>query len=302
MDLVSGPDVGGGFLFQLTVESRGPVGRFTVHVQEGGIDGGDPPVSSPAAAGFHRAEGMCPLGGRTCWHLEYEAPLSEAMRVRFAYNRLRFVIRPMLEQRTGGRPVPFAAGLTETLRRVKGPLASQGIPWIIGGSAAPTLLGAPLAPLDLDLGTTQEGVVAIAEALSEYLIEPAARSRWATGPPRWAARAFVGTLQEGLRVEWAEALPAAPSPSVPDLEWGSETLAHPVWARVEGEEIPVVPPEYALVKYFAGGRSDRVEPMLSLVARRGPDWTLLDRLLSVGGLAQERGASLRERLRARSST
>lgn len=298
MDLVSGPDVGGGFLFQLTVDASGALGRYVVHVQEGGIDGGEPPVASPATLGFTVASGMCPLGGRACWHREFELDRAEAMRVRFAYNRLRFVIRPMLEQRATGRPVPFQAGVTETVRRLKGSLAAQKIPWVIGGSAAPALLGASLAPLDLDLGTTREGVGAIAEALSEFLIEPAARTRWGTGPPRWAGRAFVGTFQEGLPVEWAEVSAGEEPATASALEWTTEALARPVVAHLGDEELPVVAPEYALVKYLATGRGDRLDPTVALVGRRGPDWDLLGRLLSRVDVPEGRKTSLLERLRA----
>ncbi len=287
MDLVSGPDVGGGFLFQLTSEPLGPMRRFTIHVQEGGLDGGEPPVAGPSALGFERASGMCPLGGRVCWHRELELPAEEAMRVRFAYNRLRFVIRPLLEQKAAGRPVPFAAGLAETVRRIAAPLKAAGIPWVIGGSAAPALLGAETAPRDLDLATTGEGVRVMAESLAEFLIEPAARTRWHAGPVRWAARAFVGTFQDGLPVEWAEALPAGTALPAGELEWTEETLAHPLTARVGDEEVPVAPPEYALVKSLVTGRKDRLSVLLRLIERRGPNLPLLDRLLTAAAIPPE---------------
>lgn len=296
MDLVSGPDVGGGFLFQLTVEPDEPLSKFTVHAQEGGIDGGELPAGSPESIGFERVSRPCSIGGRHCWHREYELTPDRQLQARFAYNRLRFVVGPMIRQHRPETPVPFLEGLRETLKRVSGPLQERGTPWMVGGSAAPYLLGAEVAPRDLDLSTTREGVTVIAAALGDMLVDPEARLRWGTGPPRWGGRAFVGTFRDGLTVEWGEAATATASSGPGSFEWSSEGLARAIPARFEDWEVPVAPPEISLVKAAVAKRADRVEAIAPLVRKRGPSWSLLNRLFDEWGASGELRASLTARL------
>lgn len=280
MDVVSGPDVGGGFLFHLTQSPAGARTTYVVHAQDGGLDGGDPPPAGPSALGFAPAEGMCPLGGRACWHRESVADPTALLRVRFAYNRLRFVARPLLEIAAGRRPVSYEAGLKETIHRVVPRAASSGIPWVIGGSAAPALLGASVAPNDLDLGTTRDGVDVIAAALEEYLIDAPAERSWGPGPPRRTARAFVGTFQDGLKVEWGERLRDDVGSTPELLEWTSVGSDHATLARFEQVEVPVVPPEFALVKAVALGRWETARAVARLVRARGLDGPLLTSILA----------------------
>ena len=296
MDLVSGPDVGGGFLFQLTVEPAEPLARFTVHAQEGSIDGGEPTAGSPESIGFERVSRPCSIGGRQCWHREYELPADRQLLARFAYNRLRFVIGPMIRQHQPGTAVPFVAGLRETLKRITGPLRDRGTPWMVGGSAAPYLLGAEVGPRDLDLSTTREGVGILAEALGDMLVDPEARLRRGTGPPRWWARAFVGTFKDGLTVEWGEAATAGENPGPGSFEWSTEGLSGAIAARFEEWEVPVAPPEASLVKAALADRADRVHAIAALVRRRGPSWELLDRLFDESGAPEVLRTSVRARL------
>lgn len=273
MELVSGPDVGGGFLFQLTVEPAEPFAKYTMHAQEGGLDGGSRPAGSPELVGFSPPASPCPLGGRQCAHREFEVPPDAALRARFAYNRLRFVIGAMVAQRAGRKPAPFEAGLAETLPRIVRALGPAGVPWIVGGSAGARLLGAQIDPVDLDLATDRRGVDLIGEALSEYLIEPASRTRWGEGVVRWGGRAFVGTFQDGLCVEWAEATPE-PRPAA-SAEWTSAVLHHPIIVEWKGSPVPVTSPEFGLVRSASGGRPERVTAYLELLRGLGTDRSLL---------------------------
>jgi Aminoglycoside-2''-adenylyltransferase len=295
MELVSGPDLGGGFLFQLTAAPDGAETVYTVHAQEGGIDGGEAPAGSPAGLGFAEAVPPCPLGGRHCWHREFVVTDPDPLRIRFAYNRMRFVIGPMLRQRQPGSHVPFAAGLRETLARIAAPLNEAGVPWWVGGSAGLALLGAPVEPRDLDLATTRTGVHLMADALADALIEPEARTRWAGGPSRWAARAFVGTLRDGLRVEWAEPV-AAPDPPGPAIEWSAARFEGLETVRVEGHSVPVAPPEVPLVAAVLADRADRVGSIAELYRSRPVHWALVDRLVEEAGGTVAVRATLRRRL------
>jgi hypothetical protein len=273
MELVSGPDVGGGFLFQLTVELGEPFTRYTIHAQEGGIDGGSRPAGSPELVGFSSPATPCAIGGRQCAHREFEVPPDAALRARFAYNRLRFVIGAMVAQRAGRKPAPFEAGLAETLPRIVHALGPAGVPWIVGGSAGARLLGAELDPIDLDLATDRRGVDLIGEALAEFLIEPAGRTRWGEGAVRWGGRAFVGTFQDGICVDWAEATPD-PRPAASG-EWTSAMLLHPIIVEWKGSPVPVTSPEFGLVRSASAGRPERVTAYLELLRRLGIDRSLL---------------------------
>ena len=279
MELVSGPDVGGGFLFQLTSEAAGELTRFTTHIQEGGIDGGEPTAGSPETIGFKVSERPCAIGGRHCWHREVESPTSHALRARFAYNRLRFVIGPMIRQHEPSVAVPFASGVREVARRIAAPLDAAHQAWMIGGSAAPALWGAAVEPRDLDLSTTREGVEVIAEALGEYLIEPPGRSRWGPGAARWGARAFVGTFKDGLRVEWAEATPDGDAAPGPGAEWSEGVLSQALRTPLDEWLVPVAAPEFGLVKSLLRADDSRTAAILELTRTRGLDRRLVDRLV-----------------------
>lgn len=286
-EMVSGPDLGGGFLHQLTTQGTGPASLFIHHVQLGGADAGGPPVGDPVPFGFSPAPAMCPFGGRQCWHREYLLDGADVAHVRAAYNRWRFVASTLLAQRYrhGHRPIATAvAGLVDTL----GPdLEHQGLPWYIGGSAGLWIRGIDLEPMDIDIGTDCSGARRIAERLGPFLIEPFARTRWSEGGERWGARAFLGTLQEGMLVEWSTS-PSATSPRGSGREWaiaeGEFAIESIEWA---GRRVPVSPAEFALVRCAERERWDRVTEIADRLSHAAWDHTRLARLLADGTLSSD---------------
>src|SRR5579863_3734953 len=111
VEMLSGPDMGGGFLYQLTSNAEQEPARFVVHVQDGGPDAGGPPRGSPEPFGYFHPAKYCDFGGPRCWHREFDLPSTEVGRVRAAYNRTRFVMEAMLAQVYGGETVPVEDGL-----------------------------------------------------------------------------------------------------------------------------------------------------------------------------------------------
>ncbi len=282
-EMLSGPDLGGGYLHQLSRDRRDDGVRFTYHAQEGGPDAQGPPRGPLGPLGFALPETPCPFGGRYCWHREFALPESESASVRRAYNRWRFVSGLLLEQRYGSAPVPIEAALREISARVLGRLEEEGVPYWIGGSTAAYLQGVPVAPHGIALGTSRAGVDAIGAALGESLIEPVAPTRW-DGNLRHGARAFVGTLVDGVRVEWA-----APSLAAPGVggarEWSFAPDRVPtVTIERDGRRLRVSRLEFALVRAVERGDLARAR---AIAARLGPaatDRPLLDELLGDGRL------------------
>lgn len=277
-EMFSGPDLGGGLLHQLTLDrDEGRVG-FTFHAQDGGIDAGGPALGSPEAFGYATTPVACDFGGPRCWHRQFALPERESPRVRAAYNRMRFVMAPMLEQCYAGRAPALDAALEEIATRLSDPARGSPVPWYVGGSTAARLLGAKIVPMDIDLGTTRDGIDRIAAGISEYLIEPAAPTSWPRIGKVYAARAFVGTPKEGARVEWAHR-PLDPADA--EHEWSGElsvVRTEPVEFR--GFTIRATRPEYALLRAAEAGRHDRIEPLVETIRSRGPERGLLNRLLA----------------------
>ena len=274
--MISGPDLGGGYLHQLSRESGKEVASFTYHAQEGGQDAGGPALGPLDVFGFTHPQSPCQFGGPRCWHRRFELPAEETLRVRVAYNRWRFTLSAALEQRYGGRPVAFDAAIAEIASRVAGPMAAEGIPWFVGGSSAARLQGVPLDPRDIDLGTSPAGVRRIAELVSEYLIEPLGPTEWAGSRRIFGARAFVGTMRDGSRVEWG--IPLDPPA---DPEFGDGTvLPKTVSIRVGGTPVRVTRLEYALVRAAAQGEHARVGPIAWALRTSGPDRELFDTLVA----------------------
>lgn len=291
--MVSGPDLGGGFLFQLTADPSGPIARFTFHAQDGGSDAGGPPPGDPSPFGWRRSEEMCPLGGRVCWHRVFELPLEETPRVRAAYNRTRFTMEAALGQRYGGGTPPVSQALALVADRLGPALASQGIPWWVGGSAGLLVRGAPIAPRDIDLGTSREGVAAIGGLLEEFLIEPVAPTTRADGTRVVGARAFVGTLRDGVRVEWAVDEADPPEEGAPD-EWAAPPRGRaPELVEWEGRKVPVSRPEFALVRSAIRRDAAHLAAAAGAVRRAGADVELLEALLRRPGLSEGARESVR---------
>ena len=291
-EMISGPDLGGGFLHQLSFDPGEEATTFTFHAQDGGSDAGGPPKGPLDPFGFKKTTVPCMFGGPRCWHRRFVLPRSEALRVRQAYNRHRFVLAAMVDQVYVGANVPVESGLEEVVACLAGPLASEGVDWYVGGSTAAFLLGARIRPRDLDLGTTRLGVDRIASRLAEYLIEPLAPTDWPKGGIVRGARAFVGTLAEGLRVEWA--VPLDPARGGFDEEWGG----HPEEVRLEtitvaGRKVRVSRPEYALVRAAEKGDLAHRERILELLRHLGTDRELLSAVIERSSLPP----SERDRLR-----
>jgi len=293
MELVSGPDVGGGYLFQLTVEPAAGGARFRMHAQEGGLDGGAGRAGNPGVAGLRPADRPCPVGGRSCWHADIEGAPDDAPRIRFAYNRLRFVLPVLVAQRRGERPVPFREGLGTVVDRIGARLEADGIPWMVGGSAAAAVAGASVVPRDIDLSCAPEGVERIAQALEEFVTIPPGNRPAAGSDRRWAGRAFVGSLTEGIAVEWG-LWADGPEPSDPLGEWRESTVRAAERWPWEGRTVPCAPPEFALLK-AARERTDRGPALEALLLRTGVDRALLVELLDRSGISPH----LRTRLEGR---
>jgi hypothetical protein len=293
-ELLSGPDLGAGYLHQLSIDREEERTTFTYHAQDGGADANGPPKGPLDVFGFVHPPSSCMFGGPRCWHRRFLLPFSETSRVRHAYNRNRFVLATMLEQVYDHRPAAVAASLAEVVDKIAAPLGRDRIDWYVGGSAAAWLLGASVVPHDLDLGTTREGVDRIASLLAEYLIEPLAPTDWPAAGIVRGARAFVGTFQEGTRVEWA--VPIEPRSPLKFEEWGGRTeTVRLTEASFRGHSIRVTRPEYALVRAFEQHRPSDAEAIAGVVRRLGPDGELLDVLLARTHLtAPERKAIRRQ--------
>ncbi len=291
-EMLSGPDLGAGFLHQLSVDRDGERTTFTFHAQDGGADANGPPLGPLDRFGSVHPPSPCMFGGPRCWHRRFLLPFTEAPAVRQAYNRYRFVLATVMEQEYRGRPAAFDAGVKEVVARLAGPLAAEGVEWYIGGSDAARLLGARVAPHDLDLGTTRAGVDRIAALLREYLTEPLAPTDWPVSGIVRGARAFVGTFQDGIRVEWS--VPLEPSEPRPLEEWsGRPGVARLLPVVVGDTTVRVTRPEYALVR--AAERGDRAgrTALADAVRRLGVDRELLEVLLERSSLPPAERAAVR---------
>jgi hypothetical protein len=270
-EMLSGPDLGAGFLHQLTTDRDGDRSTFTFHAQDGGQDANGPPKGPLDALGFVHPPSPCPFGGPRCWHRRFLLPFSETARVRPCYNRNRFVLQTMVDQVYDGAAVAVASSLDE----VTGRLAAAGIgedDWLVGGSAGAWLLGAPVTPRDIDLAVRRAVVDRVGVALTEYLIEPTATTDWPGVGIVRGARAFVGTFVAGARVEWAVPL----EPEAPPSEWNLDSTGA-VRVRVErgGRTFDVARPEAALARAARKGRRDVAE-FAGWLRSYGPDRALLE--------------------------
>lgn len=291
-ELVSGPDLGAGYLHQLSRDREGDTGTFTYHAQDGGTDANGPPIGPLAPLGYVHPPTPCMFGGPRCWHRRFLLPFDETPRVRQAYNRSRFVLETMLAQAHQGAPVAVEEGIRELVGRIAAPLGREGIEWYLGGSAAAWLLGSGVRPDDLDLGTSRDGVDRVAELLREFLIEPIAPTDWPGRGIVRGARAFLGSFRAGVRVEWA--VPIEPGEPLRFGEWtGRPGIARLETASFEGTPVPVSRPEYALVRAAERGRAERAHRLAEFVRARGVDAPLIEALLARSSLS----AAARDELR-----
>lgn len=294
-EMLSGPDLGAGYLHQLSLDRDDARTTFTYHAQEGGADANGPPKGPLDVFGFVHPPSPCMFGGPRCWHRRFLAPFSETVRVRRAYNRYRFVLETMLNQAYDGVPAGIPAALEEVVGRISAPLVKDRIDFYVGGSTAAWLLGAAVSPRDIDLGTTRAGVDQIAGLLGEYLIEPLAPTDWPTVGIVRGARAFVGTFQAGARVEWS--VPIEPRAPLPFDEWSSGAGGvRLVDATFQGHRLRVSRPEYALVRALEKHRTTDAEALQGFVRRLGPDGELLDALLARSGLSTSHRRTTRQQV------
>ena len=293
-ELLSGPDLGAGYLHQLSLDRDGERTSITYHAQDGGADANGPPKGPLDVFGFVHPLTPCMFGGPRCWHRRFLLTFQDVPRARQAYNRNRFVLQTMVDQVYDSVPARIDASLEEVVRRVATPLAQDHLDWYIGGSTAAWLLGARIAPHDLDLGTTRAGVDRIARLLAEYLVEPIAATDWPGVGIVRGARAFVGTFQEGARVEWS--VPIEPRAPVPFDEWGGKVEGVRLTdASFEGRMLRVTRPEYALVRAYEKDREVDGAAIGEVVRRLGPDGVLLDALLARSRLSASRRQEVRRR-------
>lgn len=277
-EMLSGPDLGAGYLHQLSTDRDGDRTTFTYHAQTGGPDANGPPKGPLDAFGFVYPPSPCQFGGPRCWHRRFLLPFAETPKVRQCYNRNRFVLQTMLDQVYAGAPVAVEAAFGEVVERLARTGGLDEDEWYVGGSAAAWLLGAPIAPRDIDLGTSRAGVDRMGVLLADYLIEPVSTTDWPKPGIVRGARAFVGTFAAGARVEWAVPLEL---PSDPPLgEWsGRPGVARLLSTAFRGRSVHVSRPEYALVRAAEERAVDRVGAIGELVQRLGPDRELLGVLL-----------------------
>jgi hypothetical protein len=294
-EMLSGPDLGGGFLHQLSLDREDELTTFTFHAQDGGSDAGGPAKGPLDVFGYVHPATPCMFGGAGCWHRRFLLPSAEAPRVRRAYNRSRFVLDAMMGQAYDGAPAAVRPGLSEVVRRIAPALEAEGVEWFVGGSVSAWLQGAAVVPRDLDLGTTRVGVDRIAALLGEYLIEPEAPTDWPGRGIVQAARAFVGTFKEGIRVEWAA--PIGEHEARPLEEWsGRPGVARLEVVPFEGRSVRVSRAEYALVRAAEKGDRARVSQIVAVIRPRGPDDELLEALLAHSTLSAADREALEEQV------
>jgi hypothetical protein len=281
-EMLSGPDLGGGYLHQLSFD-RGDATTFTFHAQEGGQDAGGPPPGPLDPLGFAHPTRPCLFGGPRCWHRRFLLPLDAAPGVRRCYNRTRFVFETMLAQLYRGTTADLATGLREVVGRVGPALEAEGIEWYLGGSTAARLLGADVAPRDIDLGTTRAGVDRIGALLEAYLIEPVAATETAGRRIVRGGRAFVGTFANGIRVEWAVPIDRPAQPGAEEFG-GVEGSTRTLPGSFEGRSVRLSRPEYGLVRAAEHGRTDHSAALTRLLRTIGPDRELLTTLLDRSSL------------------
>ena len=165
-EMLSGPDLGGGFLHQLTTDRDGERTTFTYHAQDGGQDANGPPKGPLDALGFVHPAEPCPFGGPRCWHRRFLLPFSETARVRPCYNRHRFVLQTVIDQLYAGAPVDSEAALSEVIERFR---ADPGIGpdrwWAVGRTAA-WLRGAGPPPPCVELRASREAIDRLAAPLA----------------------------------------------------------------------------------------------------------------------------------------
>jgi len=229
--MVSGPDLGAGYLYQLSFDGDPPGPTFVFHAQDGGVDASGPPIGPLGFLGYRHPASACMFGGPRCWERSFALPESELVRARAAYQRTRFCMAALLGHEYEGTPVPFVEGLEEFLRRCDAPMRSAGVGYRIVGRGAAWLRRPEELPTILTVETRPGGAALLGKELEPLLLEPVADR----GPEEGVGgRAFLGTFRSGLRVDFGEPPPGAGRGdwSVEELPWAG--FAVPVPKRAPG--------------------------------------------------------------------
>jgi hypothetical protein len=292
--MLSGPDLGAGYLHQLSID-REDDASFTYHAQEGGLDANGPPKGPLAPIGFVHPPTACQFGGRRCWHRRFLLPAIESARVRATYNRHRFVLQTTLDQLYANAPFPVESALEEVLARIERPLADNGVPFYLKGEAGAWLQQVPERPHEIELGTTEEGVTRIGELLKEYLIEPVAPTDWSEVPRLVAGRAFVGSLNSGMRVAWAvphsEEAESTLAGGADDAWEGLAPLRVTAWS---GHSVSASRLEFALVRAAKRKEWERLTRVGAQLKSIGPNRELLERVVADAKIGEIERNRIRE--------
>ncbi|MCI4355114.1 MAG: hypothetical protein L3K06_07100, partial [Thermoplasmata archaeon] len=173
--------------------------------------------------------------------------------------------------------------LEELVPRLRTAFLDRPDGWFLGGSVSGMLQGAAVVPREVEIGTDRIGTTQVATALAEYLIEPLADTSWRGTGPIFGARAYLGTLRSGVRVEWGVPIGPAPSARLELREGTDEVATRPV--PFLGGTVRVLRPEYGLLR--AAARRDPAETaaVAAVLRSEGADTELLARLLAESGLA-----------------
>lgn len=217
--MVSGPDLGAGFLWQLSAEEGGPEEPgFTYHLQEGGEDASGPPIGPPDFLGYRHPRAACMFGGPRCWERRFLTEPADLSRIRTAYQRTRLAFAALLAHEYEAREVPFGEELERLLSVCDVPLRAAGIPYRVDGRTATWLSAGGTPPRSVRLEVGSGGSERIGTLLERELIEPVA----SRGPEEgFGGRAFLGTVRAGLLVDFGERPPGAgPAPATGhELTW-----------------------------------------------------------------------------------
>jgi len=122
------------------------------------------------------------------------------------YTRFSACIGRLLGHAARHEPPPWE----ESLERLHRLLGTEGIEWMLGGSAALAIRGVAVTPRDIDFVVADHQ--ATARALADFLIEPPVRSGG-----RWIAEWF-GRGWDGTRIEWV----AETRRDLDDHDWTSD--------------------------------------------------------------------------------
>ncbi len=290
VELVSGPDLGGGYLHQLSRVRTAPAeSLFTYHAQDGGADADGPPIGSLEPLGHFHPPEPCMFGGPRCWHRAFRVPDAETRAVRTAYNRFRFALATALAQRYRSAPFPFERTLAEVFGPLRAYATSGERPVYVRGDAALGLHGIERPAAMIELVVTRPIADELARTWREALIEPFAPRFTENGSTTIGGRAWIGPFTAGAIVDWA----------VPDTAGGSKRTGLPPEAIAtvvrDGREWPVARLEVLYLEAFTARDAERERAIAERLRAVGAHRVLLESLARDRGLAPEEAERLLQR-------